>query len=472
MAKERCGTGEAMRRAGRIARWLAAALILLVGGLFMWLYFAPPALIRVGSGYAAKFVCSNVFVAGRDAGQVLADDVQAPGHPLLRLMSVDVDDSAGTVRAGLFGLFGKGLALEQEGAGCTTVPDGDLAAATLGAVPPPGAPNGDALWPEGERVEASQTLELQAVLDDTGLAGPGMRAIVVVKSGRVVGERYAEGFSASTPLLGWSMTKTVTAAIIGTLVADGKMSVDQTGLFEAWKSDGRAAISLADLMAMSSGLEFNEDYGDVTDVTRMLYLEPDMASFASAKPLAGEVGKVFSYSSGTTLILSRLWQDAVGDPARALAWPRERLFGPVGMTSAVLEADARGTYAGSSYLYATAHDWARFGQLLLQDGVWEGSRILPEGYVGWMRQPAPASNGEYGRGQLWLRGPEGGAPPGANPDAGFDLPADTFWMQGHDGQSVAIVPSEELVVVRLGLTPSKLHYKPQAMLAALIAALR
>ncbi|MCA0275348.1 MAG: beta-lactamase family protein [Proteobacteria bacterium] len=462
-----------MRIVGKIIKWFAALIVLAVVALAGWLYFAPPALIRVGSGYAAKIVCSNVFVAGRDAGQVLADDVQAPGHPLLRLMQVTVDKEAGTVRAGLFGVFGRGLAVAHEGAGCTSVPDGDIAAAKLGAVPAAPAADKDALWPEGEKVEPSQAPEINAILDDAALAGPGVRAVVVVQNGRIVGERYAEGFSAETPLLGWSMTKTVTAAIIGTLVGDGRMAVDKTGLRDAWKGDGRAAISLADLMAMSSGLEFNEDYGDVTDVTRMLYLEPDMAGFAGGKPLTGEVGKVFSYSSGTTVLLSRLWQDAVADPAKALAWPRERLFGPLGMSSAILEADARGTFAGSSYMYATAHDWARFGQFLLQDGVWNGTRILPEGYVQWMREKAPAAPiGEYGRGQLWLQGPEGGTPAGQNPDTGFNLPADTFWMQGHDGQTVAIAPSANLVVVRLGLTPSKLHYKPQAMLSALINAVR
>lgn len=216
---------------------------------------------------------------------------------------------------------------------------------------------------------------------------------------------------------------------------------------------------------------YNEDYGDVTDVTRMLYLEPDMAAFAAAKPLAGEVGKVFSYSSGTTVMLSRLWQEAVGDPEQALAWPREALFGPLGMTSAVLETDARGTFAGSSYMYATARDWARFGQFLVQDGAWNGSEILPTGFVAWMREPAPASKGEYGRGQVWLQGPVAGTPEGAEPDTGFDLPSDIFWLLGHDGQSIAIVPSKMLVVVRLGLTPSKLGYKPQALVGALVTAL-
>src|SRR5690606_35612625 len=136
-----------------------------------------------------------------------------------------------------------------------------------------------------------------------------------------VGERYGEGFDATTPLLGWSMTKTVTSAIIGTLVGEGRLSLDQDGIFEMWGADERGAITVADLMAMSSGLTFNEDYGDVTDVTRMLYLEPDMAVFAADKPLEAPPGEVFTDSSGTTVMLSRIWQDAFDDRAAALAWP-------------------------------------------------------------------------------------------------------------------------------------------------------
>ncbi|MGB3389140.1 MAG: serine hydrolase [Pseudaminobacter sp.] len=462
-----------MRVLRKRAKRLAAAVLLVIVGAGLWLYVAPPALIRVGSNYAAKIVCSNVFVAGRDAGEVLKVDVQAPGHPLLRLMSVSIDPEAGTVKAGLFGLFGKGLAVARDNGGCASVPDGNVAAARAFAQEPPAevSVDTDTLWPQGEWVEPSQDPAVNAILDDPGLTGSGMRAVVVVKNGRIVGERYGEGFSAATPLLGWSMTKTVNAALVGTLIREGKISLDATGLFEGWKADGRAQISLADLMAMSSGLAFNEDYGDVTDVTRMLYLEPDMAAFAAASPLAGDPGEVWSYSSGTAALLSKLWQDTVGDPKQALAWPRAALFDPLGMSSAVLETDARGTFAGSSYLYATARDWVRFGLFLIDDGVWNGEQLLPAGFVSWMHEAAPASNGEYGRGQVWLHGPTGPGPVGADPDGGIDLPDDTYWMLGHDGQSTAIIPSHGLVVVRLGLTPSKLGYKPQALVAALIAAL-
>lgn len=452
-------------------KWLLRLAAVAVAGLFLWLYLAPPDLIRVGSGYSAKIVCSNVFLAGRDPRQVLAVDVQAPGHPLLKLMKVDVDREAGTVSAGLLWILGRSVAVAREGFGCSSAPDGNIEAVkALGAaVPPAAAPDTDAPWPEGERVDAAQAPELAAVLDDAALAGEGMRAIVAVKNGRIAGERYGEGFSAATPLLGWSMTKTVNAAIVGTLVKDGRMSLDARGLFEPWKADGRAEISLADLMAMSSGLAFNEDYGDVTDVTRMLYLETDMAGFAAAKPLAEKPGTAFNYSSGTANMLSRLWQNAVGDPAKARAWPRQALFDPLGMRSAVLETDEHGTFVGSSYMYATAHDWARFGQFLLQDGVWNGKRILPDGFVGWMHEPAPTSRA-YGRGQVWIEAPGDEDRPGAGTAVG--LPADTFWLEGHDGQTVAIIPSEQLVVVRMGLTPAKLGYRPQKLVLALMQALR
>ena len=340
----------------------------------------------------------------------------------------------------------------------------------FGANPPPASGAGASVsteqWPEGDMVGAPDA-EVAAILADDAMTGSGMRAVVVVRDGRIVGAAYGEGFDATMPLLGWSMTKTVTAALVGTAVANGKLTLDRNGLFDAWSGDARGSITVADLMAMSSGLEFNEDYGDVTDVTRMLFLEADMARFAADKPLDAEIGRAFSYSSGTTVLLSRIWQDAVGDRVTALAWPRERLFNPLGMNSAVLESDATGTYVGSSYMYATPRDWARFGQFLLNDGVWKGNRILPEGFVAWMREPAPASAGVYGRGQVWLHGPGRAQAGGGNPDGDADLPDDTFWLLGHDGQSMAVVPSKRLVVLRLGLTPSGLGYKSQPLVEAI-----
>ena len=456
-----------MRVVLRILKALLALVVIVVIGGAVWLYVRPPELLRVGDGYAAKIVCSNVFMAGRDPDAVLYEDVQAPGNPLLRLVRVSVNREEGKVSARILGLFAPGHALYRGAFGCTSVPDGDYQAAANAApeedlaVPPPS----EELWPEGDRVAASNNPKLAPLLADAALAGPAMRAIVVVHNGKIVAERYGDGFDARTPLLGWSMTKTVNAALVGRVMLAGKLNFDDAHLFDAWRGDGRSAITLADLLGMESGLAFNEDYGAVADVTRMLYLDPDMVTLPVNEPLVDKPGQTFRYSSGTAVLLSRIWMDRLGDPQRAFDYPREALFGPLGMQSAVLEVDARGTFAGSSYLYATAHDWARFGQFLIQDGVWNGQRMLPEGFVATMRTPTQSSGGKYTQGQAWLAAPGGDLSPAAG------LPADTFWLEGHDGQSVAIVPSAGLVVVRMGLTPSRLGYKPQMLVKQIVGAL-
>jgi CubicO group peptidase (beta-lactamase class C family) len=262
------------------------------------------------------------------------------------------------------------------------------------------------------------------------------------------------------------MTKTVMAGVIGMLVKDGKLKLDQAGLWPG-ATDGRERIRVADLLAMSSGLQWNEAYGAVSDVTGMLYLQPDMAAFARAQPLAHPVGTVWSYSSGTAVILSRIAQEAAGEDL--LAFINTRLFTPLGITSATLEPDEHGTPVGSSYMYATARDWARYGQFLLQDGVWQGQELLPAGYVTMMATPVPASDGQYGQGQTWLWGSDA-AIPHVNPDAAFGIPSDTFWMSGHDGQNVAIIKSRQLVIVRLGLTPYAAGYAPQPLVKAVLEA--
>lgn len=451
-----------------LKRVLAGLLVLLPLGLAAMM-LRPPELLQLGSAYTAKIVCSNVFVAGRDAQQVLDLDVQSHGHPLLKAMRVSVDREAGVVRAGLFGLIGEGLAVARNGTGCASVPDGDLAAARLHQAPSPrGSARRPMAWPAGDEVGAALP-GVSTLLANPALAGPGVRAVLVLHRGRIVAERYGDGFDAATPLLGWSMTKTVNAALLGTVLASGRIDPDRRPLFGAWAADARRDISLTHLLAMAGGLAFDEAYGSVTDATRMLYLQPDMAAFAAARPAQHAPGRHFSYSSGTSVLLARLWQDAVA--RESLAWPRNALFAPLGMTSAVLEADARGSFVGSSYLYASARDWARFALLLLQDGRWNDQALLPPGWVQRMYTPSAAAPAEYTQAQMWMHGPSAGTPEGQNPDAGFGLPPDTRWMLGHDGQSIAIVPSRELAVVRLGLTPSRLGWKPQALLREVLRAL-
>lgn len=436
---------------------VAAIAVLSGGAAIGYVLIAPPDLLKVGTNYSAKIVCSNVFIAGRDPQEVLAVDVQAPGHPLLKQVSVEVDRDQQSVTARMFRFFAPATSQYREGLGCANVHKIELRDHNLAALAslPPG------LWPEGNDVDPSRNPSLQSAVSDKALLGEGYRAVVVVHKGRIVAENYAAGFDASTPLLGWSMTKTVTAGLIGALIKSGQMSLDDklTTSYPGWAQDSRRDIAVADMLAMSSGLDWNEDYGDVSDVTRMLYLNDDMAGFASDRAAEDEVGSIFNYSSGTSTVLSRVWQDAV--QGGALTYPRDALFEPLGMTSAVMETDARDTFVGSSYMYATARDWARFGQLLLQKGVWNGHQLLPQGFVDWMFEPVEVSDGLYAKGHLWIE------PPG-------DLPPfeDAVWMQGHDGQSVGIFPSYDLVIVRLGLTPSRLGYSPMPLAKQVIAALR
>ncbi|MEP7240283.1 MAG: serine hydrolase [Devosia sp.] len=449
----------------RIVGGLAALVALALIGVCAWLWIAPPELLRVADGYAAKIVCSNAFLAGRDPQQVLDVDVTAAGNPVLKYIRQAVDQSGQTVTARMLGLFAPMTAVYRQGLGCTLAPDGNVEAVRKArlAAQPAMQPAGDAPWPEGTGAASADT-RIDAILDDPAMTGPGMRAVLVVRDGRIVGERYGEGFDAETPLLSWSMAKTVTGILAGMAMGDGKLALTDAALLPEW-ADGRKDITVGQLAAMEAGLAFNEDYGDVTDVTRMLYLEPDMAGFAAAKPAVATPGTAFSYSTGVGMILSRVWMARVGGGEAALAFPRERLFGPLGMTSAVFETDEAGNFAGGSYIYASARDWGRLGQFLLQDGVWAGQRLLPDGLVRMMGTSNGFAGG-YSQFLTWLEGPQ------EDDDKSFGLPKDTYWLEGHDGQSMAVIPSERMLVVRMGLTPSGLGYGPEPMIKALIAALR
>jgi len=455
-----------MRIIVKILKWLALLVVVLVVGAAGWLYFLPPELLRVGTAYAAKIVCSNVFLAHRDSGQVFADDVQAPGNPLLKY--VKIDKGSDYIEASLLGWVAPRYAVYRDGLGCTVAPNSDLDAVRKVAFAKPvdvEKPS-EYEWPLGDEVSLAGSDTVKALITDPKLAGPGMRAIVVVKNGRLIAETYAPGFTADTPFLGWSMTKTVTGALVATMVGQGKFKWDQDHLFPDW-SDDRATIKLSDLMAMSSGLQFNEDYGTVSDVTRMLFLETDEAKFVETQPLVDKPGTKFHYSTGTGVLLTRLWMNAIADPQEALAYPRKALFGPIGMRSATFETDAAGTYSGGSLLYATARDWARFGLLLANKGDWNGVQVLPVDYAAMVGTASSASKGLYTQALTWKS-----APSGADEEHAPTLPADRFWLQGHDGQSVTVIPSEGLVFVRMGLTPSWLRYRPQVMLKEILNTLQ
>lgn len=454
-----------MRILARILKWFALGLVILVVGAVGWLYFFPPELLRVGTAYAAKIVCSNTFIAGRDPAEVLAKDVQAPGHPLLKYVSFE--KGADTITTRIFDFTAVQTALYRPGLGCAILPDGNVEAAKAVALASvPKVEPSQLEWPLGDEVSKPMSEPVQALLADPELAGPEMRAIVVVKDGRIIGERYGAGFSETTPLMGWSMTKTLTAALVGIRIGEGKLAYDQDKLFPAW-TDDRAKIKIADLMAMQSGLDLEESYGDVNDVTRMLFLEPDQARFVESKPLEAQPGQKWEYTTGSAVLLSRILMDTFTDPKEALAYPRKALFDRIGMSSTVLEPDEAGTYSGGSLMYATARDWARFGMLLADNGMWDDEQVLPPEFMARVATPTTLSNGVYTGGMAW-KSPSGER----KGDTDVNIPADTYWASGHDGQSMAIVPSEHLVVLRLGLTPSWVKYRPEKLLEKVVIAAR
>lgn len=282
----------------------------------------------------------------------------------------------------------------------------------------------------------------------------GVRALVVVQGGELVAERYREGFDAGTRFLSWSVAKSFTHALAGILVRDGRLALDAPLPVPEWQDgtdDPRRAITLDQALRMSTGLAFNEDYADLagSDAIRMLFGDGarDMGAFAAGKPLVHPPGTHWYYSSGTTNIVSRVLRDAAGGTEDAYRrFIARELFDPIGIDDAVLEFDAAGTLIGSSLIFMSARDYARFGLLYLRDGVWHGRRILPAGWVAHARTPTAGSDGGYGA-HWWLRFTN----PGRVARAARHLPGDAFMARGHQEQAIVVVPSRDLVLVMLSL---------------------
>ncbi len=267
------------------------------------------------------------------------------------------------------------------------------------------------------------------------------RAVLVIHNNQIVAEKYAEGFSKNTKLLGWSMTKSITSAVVGVLSKQGKVALDQTNLFPEWENDERSKITLNNLLQMNSGLEWIEDYNTISDVTKMLFLTEDMPNVQLEKPLVGKPNNTWNYSSGTTNLISKFIRNQFETHQEYLDFWYEELIDKMGMHSMVLETDIAGNYVGSSYSWATARDWAKFGLLYLHNGNWNGQQILDKSWIDYSVTPTNKSNGEYGA-QFWLNA--GGIYP--------NVPKDLFSCNGYQGQHVFIIPSKELIIVRFGLT--------------------
>lgn len=417
-------------------KWLWGSLtgagLLLVGGG----WYAQP-LLQIGSGYAAKMVCSCHFIQGRTVEDIRQKDLS---FSVLGKMTLELDESKQQVRSSFLGLAHR-TAQFIPGRGCVLMAEEGRGWPEALAEHHTAQPFDSLLLPF-DSLPANvdmPALEKAVAQAFEPISGGGTRGIVILYQGRLLYEAYAPGFEANTPLLGWSMTKSITNALIGLRVKSGQLSLDDQALFPEWQQDERRNIRLKDLLHMNSGLQWNEAYGSTSDATSMLYLQADMAAYAKNKPSEFAPDTKWIYSSGTSNLLSAIVRNTFPDENSYLRFIRDSLFLPLGMHTALIESDQSGKMVGSSYGWATARDWARFGQLYLQDGYWQGEAFLPQGWVSWSREAANGSEGIYGA-HIWLK----------THDA-THAPDDVFQFRGFQDQRIVIIPSRGCVLVRLGM---------------------
>jgi len=455
--------GKPVQKTGRrismtfAAAALAAALIHAGCG-----YFSPAAHRQRKENWvalSAKLLCSGVFVVGRDAEEFIANDLTMsnPLVPSWDEIEVTIDREEQSVTLTVEGVPPR-TALYKGDQGCTLLQVGmddvSYTPVELSSTLPDAAtqawPMGDVLPDDPLPAEVNE-VELEAVLDDSALSVPQKtRAMVVVYQGRIIGERYAPGFERDTRHICWSMGKSITATLIGILVHEGRLRVEDPAPIAAWRDPGdpRNAITINDLLQMSGGLEFHRGtIGDgliLTDRDNHAYVyfaAPNVFEYSVDNALEFQPGTVWRYLNCDPLSLGKIVRETLEARGEEyLSFPQRALFDPLGMRHMVLEVDPWGNFIMTGFEYGTARDWARFGLLYLQDGVWQGERMLPEGWVDYVRTPAPANSDRAYGALFWLNA--GGRY--------ADLPRDMFWAAGNSGQHTIVIPSRDMVIVRLG----------------------
>ncbi len=458
-------------------RLFGLILGLVILALSIALYWALP----IATGYAAKTMCSCVFIADRDPASVSALELSNVPY---NLATTEIDTENQVVTASVWGLRTK-QAVHRPGLGCSVVSETTVEALmeqTPTLVRAQATYFDSMYWPTGDL----DTLSFPEGVDQAALAAaltaafspneegqnPNTRGVVVVYQDKIIAEQYAEDIDAQTPQRGWSMTKSVTNALIGVLVQQGKLTRDQPAPIAEWQGedDPRKAITIDHLHRLSDGFDFTENYFGRTDATNMLYMKAGAGDFAVQSKLKYEPGTVWNYSSGTANILSRLIYDQFDSQEAYLSFPYQALFDKIGMRSTLMEVDASGKHVGSSFMFATPRDWARFGLLYLHDGMWNGEQILPEGWVTYTQTPTSTCEpGIYGA-QFWHAAAE-------KPEGWYSsfywsgVPKDAYLAEGFEGQSVTIIPSLDLEVVRLGVTHGIGAWDLGKFIASVVAAI-
>lgn len=436
--------------AQRLLKITLVSLLVLLLAAAIWIGTLGKDLFRTATGSVSRSLCTSAFVSRVDPQLTFREEQL----PLMRSIGwaihYQVDRSRREVRTSVFGDF-TARAVYRDGLGCLLVHGNGPVPEAAGFKPAPIA----STYPANvvEAADPAIRTALERAFAEPDPAHPRLtKAIVVLHDGQLIAERYAPGYGPDTPIYAHSLTKSVINALIGILVREGKLQLDQPAPITAWRAPANPhrAVTIDQLLRMDSGLPFDETEGAMSPMTRMLFLEPDMAAYAAQMPLAHAPGTTWSYSNLGYVLLSRVIRDATGGNAVDVErFARRELFAPLGMRSAVIETDATGTPVGASNLYASARDFARFGQLYLDDGVIDGRRILPQGWVDYSHSQTLKTG--YGAG-FWTNLVDGDVPVWHAPWGLPQLPKDMYYARGALGQYVLIVPSERLVVVRMGIS--------------------
>lgn len=428
------------------------------------------------TGYVSHTLCTNVLVIGRDQGDVEANDLSYDQN---RITSSTVGDGKVETTAHFGPVSFTTISVYRPGLGCS-----NIAGWPTEVVQKIGLKN-----PLEKRESLNAETGLQAAMPgvDPGRLGAvvdnafvesadniyqkkNTRAVLVHYQGELIAERYADGFDGDTPLRGMSMTKSASSTLVGILVGQGRLDIHLPAPVDGWSEldDPRSKVSTHHLLKMTAGFDYSEAYE--TDprnlLSTMLFTQPDMAAYAAETAVLGEPGNSWDYQTVHSVLLQKVIRNAIEDDQAYFRFPQEALFDKLGMHNSFFQADASGTFTGGALMYASGRDWLQLGLLYLNDGVHNGERILPEGWVEYATTPSAASlkKRAYGA-QIWLNAP--------SPHQLFPgLPEDAFAFQGHYGQYVVVVPSLDLVVVRLGMTfNGEQGFDKQAFLEEVIAAL-
>lgn len=418
--------------------------------------------IPAGTGYAAWQLCTRTFQSGEDFDHVRTAYVEPKVRQLPMIWNVDHVTDAGqkkvSVSTKLPTMEHARTAVFREGLGCTLVApgetEGNIRAQTFEAaaeLPVDARP-----WPLGEgaaeteRFDAATQKVIEAHADvfdepaDPSLTRQYTTALLVARGGHLIYERYGQNYTREQPQLGWSMTKTLTAIVAGVMARDGKLAIDSPVGLAQWNNTPKAKITWRQLLNMAPGLAWFEGYGGSSDATQMLFSQRDQGAWAADRPLESAPGTVLTYSTGfTNIAMLRLKQLAGGTHQAIYNFYQRELFAPLGIRHAVIEPDASGTPVGGARGMLRAVDWMRLGQLVANNGQWNDTQVLTPDYVEFLTSASPASP-EYA-GSMWLRDAEHIAP-----EMRGKLPKELAWFAGYMGQYVIVVPSRQLVVLRMG----------------------